>query len=197
MDGYSRLIAWLKVLLPLTALALLSTLFLFSRDTDPVAAIPFAEGEVTRRIEGEQITGPFFSGATKGGDRVMVEAGTLRTGQNMTSDVTELSAQIDMVSGTRMVLKSDRGQFDMTRSTSELAGNVVITTSTGIEMNTDSLTADLDEMTLATPEITATGPMGRLSSGQMRMEQRGDANDTHFIFTDGVKLVYDPKSSEE
>ncbi|MEM6758807.1 MAG: hypothetical protein AAF601_04950 [Pseudomonadota bacterium] len=197
MDGYSRVIAWLKVLLPLMALALLSTLFLFSRNPDAAVAVPFAEGEVARRIAGEQITGPFFSGTTKDGDRVVVEAGTLRTGQSMTSDLTKLSAQIDLVSGVRVVLTSDRGQFDMTRSTSELDGNVVITTSTGMQMNTETLIANLDDMTLATPDIVATGPLGRLASGQMRMEKRGDATGSHFVFTDGVKLVYDPKRSKE
>ena len=43
MDRYSRMIAFLKVLLPLMALALLSTLFLLSQNTEPMASIPFAE----------------------------------------------------------------------------------------------------------------------------------------------------------
>ena len=37
---YSRLIAWLKILLPLGALILLSTIFLYSRSTDPISVIP-------------------------------------------------------------------------------------------------------------------------------------------------------------
>ncbi|MEO0504251.1 MAG: hypothetical protein AAFZ14_13070, partial [Pseudomonadota bacterium] len=70
MDRYSRFVAWLKVLLPLAALALLSTLFLLSRNTDPIAAVPFADDELLDRVRDEQITGPFFSGTTTDGDRV-------------------------------------------------------------------------------------------------------------------------------
>lgn len=197
MDGYSRIVALLRVILPLAALALLSTLFLLPRNRDPVAAVPFAQGEISKRVKGEQVTGPFFSGTTTGGDRVSVTAVSMRTGRNMVNEVDDLTLQIDLVSGTRINLMSDQGQFDMTHAMSELTGNVIITTSNGIEMKTDSLIADLDNLTVEAPFTTATGPLGRLESGQMRMEQRGPAHDTHFVFTESVKLIYDPKSRKE
>ena len=43
MDRYSRMVAIFKVLLPLAALAILSTLFLLSRTIDPTTTIPFAD----------------------------------------------------------------------------------------------------------------------------------------------------------
>ena len=198
MDRYSRFVAWLKVLLPLTALALLSTLFLLSRDTDPVAAIPFADDELLTRVRDEQITGPFFSGTTTDGDRVSVAAGTMRTGTGRQSEVEDLSAQIDTTSGTRIILFSDTGAFDMRTAQSNLAGNVIITTSRGFKMTTDSLDADFDSMSVAAPHpVAATSPFGTLNSGQMRMEKRGPGETAHLIFTDGVKLVYDPSKPEE
>ena len=42
MDRYSRFVPSLKVLLPLAALAPLSTLLLFSRTTIPTPSAPFA-----------------------------------------------------------------------------------------------------------------------------------------------------------
>ena len=42
-DSYSRLVQIGKIVLPLVALGILSTLFLFSGEVDPEAAIPFAE----------------------------------------------------------------------------------------------------------------------------------------------------------
>ena len=47
---HSRLVAILKVALPLIALALLSTLFLFSRKIDPEDAIPYATVDVEDRL---------------------------------------------------------------------------------------------------------------------------------------------------
>ena len=198
MDGYSRLVAWLKVLLPLTALALLSTLFLLSRNTDPTATIPFADNEILDRVRNEQITGPFFSGASTAGDRVAVAAGTMRTGFDKSSEVDDLTAQIDLVSGTRVMLSSDSGEFDMRNARSLLTGDVVITTSTGFRMDTDSLSADFERMTVVAPHpVSATSPFGTLESGQMRMEKPRDGENVHLIFTGGVKLVYDPSNLEE
>ncbi|MEL6562820.1 MAG: hypothetical protein AAFQ59_00140 [Pseudomonadota bacterium] len=198
MDRYSRFVAWLKVLLPLAALALLSTLFLLSRNTDPVAAIPFADDDLLDRVRDEQITGPFFSGTTSDGDRVSVAAGTMRTGLGAASTVEDLSAQIDMLSGTRIILFSDAGQFDMANARSNLTGNVVVTTSTGFKMTTDTLTADFDAMRVEAPQsVTALSPFGTLNAGQMRMEKRGADENSHLIFTEGVKLVYDPSNREE
>ena len=45
-DFHSRLVGWLKVVLPLAALAILSTLFLLADLIDPTAAIPYAEVDV-------------------------------------------------------------------------------------------------------------------------------------------------------
>ena len=48
-NTYSRVVGWLKILLPLGALALLSTLFLFARGIAPVGEIPYAELEEIAR----------------------------------------------------------------------------------------------------------------------------------------------------
>ncbi len=198
MDRYSRLVAWLKVLLPLTALALLSTLFLLSRNLDPVAAIPFADAEIKDRLRDEQITGPFFSGTTESGDRVSVSAGKMQTNASAGNSASDLSAQIDLASGTRVVLFSDTGSFDMRNARSSLTGNVVITTSTGFKMTTDALDADFDTMHVESPgDVMADSPLGTLNAGQMRIEKRGADENTHLIFTNGVKLVYTPKPLEK
>ncbi len=80
MDGYSRLVAYLKVLLPLTALALMSTVFLLSRGVETDAVIPFAQKDLKDRTSGQQITAPFFSGTTTQGDEIMVTAQSARPG---------------------------------------------------------------------------------------------------------------------
>lgn len=198
MDRYSQFVALLKVLLPLTALALLSTLFLLSRTIEPVSTIPFAETEINDRVRDQQITTPFFSGTTDTGDLVTLTAETLRQTSGTASRAEEMSAQIDLASGTRVVLLADSGSFDMGASQSQLAGNVIVTTSTGYRVLTDALAAELDRLRVESPgPVTATGPLGRLDAGQMRMEKQGPENSTHLIFTNGVKLLYDPGDLEE
>ncbi|WP_299608522.1 hypothetical protein [uncultured Tateyamaria sp.] len=198
MDGYSKLVAWLKVLLPLAALGLLSTLFLLSRNIDPVASIPFAETEIQERLQGQQVTAPFFSGTSTSGDRISVSAGTMATAGGQNNAATDLAAHIDLSNGTRVVLFSDRGEFDMTAGASSLEGNVVITTSTGYKLNSEELLTDFDQMSVESPgPVTGTGLSGNLEAGQMRLEKTEDGENTHLIFTNGVKLIYRPEELEE
>lgn len=198
MDGYSKLVAWLKVLLPLTALGLLSTLFLLSRNIDPVAAIPFAETEIQKRLQGQQITAPFFSGTSTTGDRISVSAGTMATAGDQNNAATDLAAHIDLSGGARVVLFSDRGDFDMAGGASSLEGNVVITTSTGYKLNSEELLTDFDQMSVESPgPVSGTGMSGTLEAGQMRLRKTDDGENAQLIFTNGVKLVYRPQELEE
>lgn len=64
-DTYSYVIGWLKILLPLAALVLLSTLFLIGRGSDPVANIPFADTEGTDAPARQQIVAPRYAGARR------------------------------------------------------------------------------------------------------------------------------------
>ncbi|WP_299618949.1 hypothetical protein [uncultured Tateyamaria sp.] len=198
MDRYSRLVAWLKVLLPLTALGLLSTLFLLSRNIDPVASIPFAEAEIRDRLRDEQVTAPFFSGTTDGGDRITFSAGTLTMSTGQDNQASDLSAQIDLASGTRVVLFADAGRFDLVGGQSTLQGNVVITTSTGYKLASETLTADFDTLAIESPgAVMGDSPIGTLNAGKMRLERQGNGQNAHLIFTNGVKLVYEPLNQEE
>ena len=45
-DGYSALVAWLKTLLPIVALGLLSTIFLFSGRVDVTQSLPYTEHNI-------------------------------------------------------------------------------------------------------------------------------------------------------
>ena len=198
MDRYSRLVAWLKVLLPLTALGLLSTLFLLSRNIDPAASIPFAETEIKDRLRDEQITAPFFAGTTTGGDLVSVSAGTMRMGEGQGNRADDLSAQIDLASGTRVVLFSDMGSFDLVDAQSTLEGDVVITTSTGYKVATDALVANFDTLAVESPgPVTANSPIGTLQAGKMLLKRLPGNENVQLIFTNGVKLLYDPEKLEE
>ncbi|WP_299548100.1 hypothetical protein [uncultured Tateyamaria sp.] len=198
MDGYSKLVAWLKVLLPLTALGLLSTLFLLSRNIDPIASVPFAETEVQERLRGQQVTAPFYSGTSSSGDRISVSAGTMATADDQNNAATDLAAHIDLSSGTRVVLFSDSGEFDLAGGASSLAGNVVITTSTGYKLNSDELLTDFDRMSVRSPgPVTGTGLSGTLEAGEMRLEKTDGGENAHLVFTKGVKLIYRPEELEE
>ena len=195
MDRYSRMIAFLKVLLPLMALALLSTLFLLSRNTEPMASIPFAEAEVNERMRDQQITGPFFSGSTEQGDQISFSAGKIGVADgNGRVTANDISAQIDLSSGARLVFFADLGEVDIANDTSILSGKVLITTSTGYKINSERLVSAMTSLNMESPDkIIAEGPLGTFSAGSMRLTLSEKTKFTQMVFTNAVKLIYDPK----
>ena len=199
MDRYSRMVAWLKVLLPLMALGLLSTLFLLSRSIDPMAAIPFADSEIQDRLRDQQITGPFFSGSTVRGDQISFSAGKMGTaGSGGTTTADNISAQIDLSSGSRIVFFADNGDINIAKDRSTLSGNVLITTSSGYKINSGKLIAAMSALNIESPEkVTATGPIGTLTAGAMHINAPENGGNAQLVFTNGVKLIYDPEIIEE
>lgn len=195
MDRYSRMIACLKVLLPLIALAMLSTLFLLSRTVDTTGNIPFAEAEIQERLREQKVTGPFFSGFTEGGVQISFSAGQMGTGHaDGTTTATDMSAQIDLASGSRIEFLADTGSISLVDNTSVLSGNVLITTSSGYKINSDRLVSAMSSLKIESPdEVLATGPLGTLRAGSMVLETPENTENAQLIFTNGVKLIYDPK----
>ena len=196
MDGYSRLIAWLRVLLPLMALALLSTMFLLSRKTEPVAAIPFAEADIRNRLLNQQVTGSVFSGVTSSGTQVSLSAAKILTnggtiGENQAEDI---SAQFDLVGGARINVWSNKGTVSMVDGSAVLFGDVRITTSDGIVVTSERLEAATGQLDVRSPgPITAQGPFGTLTAGAMALNEPQGQENPHLIFTNGVRLVYEPR----
>ena len=73
----ARLIGAMKLALPLAALALLSTLFLFARTVNPEGALPIATVNLSERARDEQLTLPRIR-ANRAGARPMIWPPALR-----------------------------------------------------------------------------------------------------------------------
>lgn len=185
-----------KVLLPLAALAILSTLFMLSRSVDPIANIPFAEREIAERTRDQQITAPFFSGTTDAGDEIIVTASLARPERaGAPAEATDLMARITMVDGVQITLTSNSGSVAIDRNMARFSGNVEITSSVGLVVRTDILNTALDGISGNTPgTITGTGPFGDFVAGQMQFSEKYDGGPLHMLFKNGVKLIYHPKA---
>jgi lipopolysaccharide export system protein LptC len=199
MDGYSRLVAVLKVALPLAALALLSTLFLLSRSVDPTRSLPFGDGELPERLRGGQvITSPFFAGQTEAGENILFSADLIRP--DPTGDLTRaegMHGQIRLLSGNAVTLSSDRGTFSSDRDRAVLEGDVDLSTSTGFTLRSQELHAGLTELSVESPgAVSGLSPMGRLDAGAMTLTRDAGTGQAHLLFKDGVKLLYDPGTTE-
>ena len=198
MDRYSRMVAFLKVLLPLAALALLSTLFLISRGVNTETTIPFTDYEIEERMRGQQITAPFFSGTTSQGDEITVTASIARPGGPTSPAIaTDLVAVISMADGGRLSLRSDSGEVLLDSDLARFTGNVEITSAVGLLVTSDLLNATISGLEVESPgPVQAVGPIGTLNAETMQLRTKTQGGPLHMLFNNGVKLVYDPRKSE-
>ncbi|WP_050928961.1 hypothetical protein [Aestuariivita boseongensis] len=199
MDGYSRLVAFLKVLLPLTALGLLSTLFLLSRSVDPTTTLPFGEAEISERLREGLITAPYFSGTTSGGDQIIITASTAKPeSETALAQAADLKAQITLSSGNNVTLEALTGSFDPNGDIARFIGDVQIQTTNGYSLITDALESRIKELDLRSDgPVSGQAPFGTLEAGQMQLSANSEGDDAHLLFKDGVKLIYDPKDVED
>ena len=193
----SRVINWLKILLPLTALALLSTLFLLSRTIDPTRPIPADRADLESRTGSQQITEPTFAGATEDGHLVSFVATSARVDPDQPERVIadSMAAQIDLSEGGRINITSLLGTVNDISGIAVLEGDVVLISSTGYRIETEELTTSMREIAAESDgPITGTGPPGQLDAGKMTMTSDPETGDVHLFFTNGVKLIYDPSN---
>jgi lipopolysaccharide export system protein LptC len=194
-NTYSRVVAGMKVLLPLLALGLLSTLFLISRTVDPSKSVPVAQVDVEKRAQDMGASNPSFAGVTDTGDEIRFNAGIARPGRDVDGPITAeaVTAQIQLAAGTTVDITARAAEFDQRAMQTHLRGDVQITTSTGYVIDTDRLDMNLDALDAATPDtVTATGPLGNLTAGQMVLRNANGNGAAELLFTEGVKLIYQP-----
>ncbi|MFV2054332.1 LPS export ABC transporter periplasmic protein LptC [Aliiroseovarius sp. YM-037] len=196
-NSYSRFIAWAKIILPLLALALLSTLFLFSRNMNTGQTIPYADVDIEELAREPRITEPHYSGVTDDGAALSVFATTARPDPSDSKMILAdaLKAVVDTPSGLTIDIESETGTLDGTAETTTLEGSVKVRMSTGYDIQTEQLRTALTGHLLETEgEVAATGPLGTLNAGQVILERaEGDDNAYVLVFKRGVKLVYTPE----
>lgn len=200
IDTYSRMVALLKVILPLAALGILSTLFLISRVVDRPSTIPFADNDVQQRLINQQVTGPYFSSTSANGDEITFIAETVTTpnGQTGANRALDVDVTVDMTTGRQINITGLQADVDIARDRTDLTGDVEVVTSDGFVLRSDLLEMRMSRIEMVSPDsVTATTPMGDLEAGSMRLLSPDDMPGSQLHFTGGVKLLYQPKSLKE
>lgn len=186
-DLHSRVVGMAKIVLPLVALAALSSLFLFARVIDPDAAIPYADVDVADYARDPRLTAPTYAGTTQDGAMLTLTADEARPVEGGAT-----------AAGVRLtLLREGGGETEVTATGAalsathlDLTGGVEVTTPSGFVVTTDVLQAALDRTEMTTGPVTATGPLGTLTAAAMRLDRRDGAE--VLDFTGGVSVVYQP-----
>ncbi len=189
----SRVVAWLRVLLPLAALALLATLFMWSDRPDPESAIPYAEGDAGGLDGPPRITAPTWAGVTPDGAQVSLSAASASPDAANGSTVADML--LDWTGPGGLEARATAPEAIMDGETITLGGGVAVTLSSGWSLAAQTLSAARDRS-----DITAAGgveveaPFGRVTAEQARLHRPDSAAGSGEVldFTGGVRLIYQP-----
>ena len=161
-DTHSRVVAWLKIALPLAALAVLATLFLLADRIDPDDALPYAEVDVEDRARTPRMTAPTYAGVTSDGARTELTAASAQIDDEARQVVLSGGVEAATSAGYRIATEGITANLD--RSGLESTGPVTAATPAG--------TLSADRFTLR-PDAKAEGAYV-------------------LVFNGAVKLVYQP-----
>jgi lipopolysaccharide export system protein LptC len=188
---YSQFVGFLKVTLPLAALILMSTVFLFARAPSPETTIPYAEIQEIAR--GPGLSGAQFSGVADDGSVISLTARNTRpVGDIITADT--LLAGIDTVDGTRIDISAGTGEINNSAQTARLTGLARMVTSNGYEMETAGFIANLSTGRIVSEgALEVQAPFGALTAGNLVIETPEGTDEQVMLFQNGVRLVYTPQ----
>ncbi len=192
----SRIIAWLRVLLPLAALASLSSIFLIQRQSDPDAAIPYAEVDAVAMAREPRINNAEYSTVTGDGTHLTLTADTARPLAPDTSGGGGTAAQ-----AARLIWRAPEGlAADISAGEARIDGDMLylndgvrMTTSTGWLLTGPRFNAETDRSTLVSDgPVTGFGPLGRIDAEAVAITPQPGGKDHLLNLSGGVRLLYQP-----
>ncbi len=190
---YSTAVVWVKVTLPLVALALLSSLFLLSGAPDPDAALPYAEVDIDQIIREQRVTSPRFAGVLGAGQELVLSAEAMSTdvAQSDLIRAQAIRGRLDLSRTDVLTLTATFGDFDMAAQTATLTDGVSVENFLGYRMDSDNLRLALDRVHISAPTpVHITGPGLELTADTMDLS--GPEGETILRFTGSVRMIYEP-----
>jgi lipopolysaccharide export system protein LptC len=198
---HSRVVAILKVALPLVALALLLGLFVGGPEERAGGdGLVFAPGDVEALGSGLVVRNPTFTGTTRGGDRFGFTAATVEpdAAPPQRVAIARLAGDVDLANGPIVTVNAATGDLDVPTQRLDLTGDVDLATSDGYRVRAEKVTLDLRAGSMiAGDEVETTGPLGRIDSGGLLVAPAAESGEARrFSFGNGVRLIYDPPDPE-
>lgn len=192
-NAYSRFVAWARIVLPLAAIGLLSTLFLLARTVDPAQNIPYARLKFQDLNEGQRINNPSYSGLTRDG-RALAFSAEQVWADAARDDVwigRDLALTMTNDADERLKIRAPSGTIQTSEAILDLTGGVHLEAPQGYDLQTSALTTRTDVLDLQAPgQVTVLGPGLELVAGAMHISTRPDTGGTIAVFEKGVRVLY-------
>ncbi|MBP7001637.1 hypothetical protein [Amaricoccus sp.] len=196
---YSRLVAILKVGLPLVAIAMLAGLFLGSERPRGGGELVFSPADLAALGSGMRVSAPVFSGVTDAGDRFRFTAAevTPDAAPPTRAAIDALAGRIDFADGRGVDVRADDGDLDLHSQALKLEGDVRLRSDDGYAFAARRVDVDLRAGGMvATGEVGGEGPMGTIAAGRLTVTPpEAEGGGRKFLFEEAVRVVYDPATA--
>ncbi len=197
-NSYSRMVSWLKILLPLIALGVLGTVFLFNSEDGFEIGFTFSRTDIETLERGSFIKNPQVNGITKKGEPFYLLADEIRPmdDDNSLVVITNLDVEFQFSSDTWTKITSESALMDVTAQTVWFETGGRLETSDGNVALVDSLHLLMASGELQGSGIVADGPLGQISAENFRIESSEGENRVLW-FENNVRMVYDLQNESE
>ncbi len=197
-NPYSRMVAWLKILLPLIALAVLGTVFLFNSQDRFEAGFTFSTADIATLESGSFISQPRIEGMTRNGEPFYLNAARIapEDGDMNLVVVSALAGEFRFPSGGWVKIRAETALMDVAAQTVRLDSGGEIDSSDGTVARVDRLLVRLDSGEISGSGILANGPLGRISADDFRF-RAGEGENRVLWFENNVRMRYDLQNASE
>lgn len=191
----------LRLALPLGALVLLSTIFLFSRSIDPDLAVQQAELDIEELTREPRIGTARIAGVTNEDTALTIEAVSIRAASDLQAGeplrllLDRPHGELLFTAGRDARFRAQSGRLDQDMNKLVMDGEVYLETSDGYIARMQELTTALDRTDIqGRGDVTGTGPPGHISAATVTLTPApGDAGGYLLAFRGNVRLLYRPE----
>ncbi len=176
-QSYSRVVAFLKIVLPVVAIGLMGTAVLWPYFMPERLETVEPPDERALRAGGSgEITAPQYFGTDDQGRPYEITAETARRieGAGERYDITAPEARITLTDGTLVEARAGRGILDREAGVLLLSEGVFVQRADGTAFQSERAVVDLEgQVMTGDAPVTGQGPFGALSAGGFRVEDEG------------------------
>ncbi len=198
--GRHQLARIARLVLPLGAVALLSTIFLLPQTIDPQRAVELAEIDVTEITREPRVGAARFAGVTQDDTAVTIRARTVRSSGELAQtgpivlSLEEPEGTLRFPAGRIAQFQGNEGRIDQPAGLLRLQGGVRLETSDGYVLSMPELQSDLGQTHVeGQGGVSGIAPSGEISSDTVKLT-RIDGRDEGYLlaFRGNVRLIYLP-----
>lgn len=190
----------LRLVLPLGALVLLSTVFLVSRSIDPQRAVELADMDVAELTREPRIGTARIAGVTEENTALMIHADAVRSVSDLQQSgpvhlaLTAPKGTLNFSSGRIALFQSEIGELDQGRDQVVMRGGVLLETSDGYRLNMSELVARLQSTHIrGRGGIEGDAPAGSITADSLELTTKtGETGGYLLAFSGNVRLIYLP-----